>query len=328
MTAVQKKVETIKTSITVAENAHALLQPSVENDKGYCYYTREKEKAIKSGEANVKELESKINTLEARRDAFIDDLEKKKEAFLEEMERKKDAHIKDVDRKIEELERKKDIAREEYERKAEYHGNNALAMAEKLQVSKPTSLAYRKLLSSLEEAEKEFEAVDLEYKNALADMTTASARQAERAAREEQQRLQQLDLEKKLADERALQEIERRRNKEREEEMQRARDRVAASKLAATAVVSSPPQNTPPTQKIVKEVKTSKGVETANKPVEWPLDATKEYTLEYLDSIVVTEEMYSQDPSDIYEDRRSYATYKSRAHGWADSKYARDGVED
>jgi hypothetical protein len=133
-----------------------------------------------------------------------------------------------------------------------------------------------------------------------------------------------LALEKKLADEKALEEIERRRNKEREEEMQRARDRVAASKLSA---ISPPPSipNDPPAKKIKKTVG---GVETPKAPLEWPLNPTKEYTLEYLDAIVVTEEMYSQDPDDIYEDRRSYATYKSRAHGWADSKYAKDGVEE
>jgi hypothetical protein len=62
--------------------------------------------------------------------------------------------------------------------------------------------------------------------------------------------------------------------------------------------------------------------------VAWPLTPTRDYSRSELESIEITEEKVEDEAAfAIYEDRFAYRNFLDRVPGWADSKYAKEGIE-
>lgn len=269
-----REVEKIKKQITIAENAHLQNQPSIETDSGYSYYVRERDNAHKA-KANA---------------------------------------IAEIDRKIEALEAKKEQMIKDYEARAEMHHTNAERQREKLEASKPTSLSYRKLISSLAEAEKIEEDAAKQALEATIALQAACEkrnlqlqRQQEAFERDEKRKEEIKKAEALLAYEARL----ARENKE-SLERQRERDRVAAPNPPIV------PSINPPT--VASKAPVKKGTIDCRKQ---PLKPKKVYTLEQLDEydvdILCLDECERQ--FEIWEDRRALEAYQSRRPGWASSKY-------
>lgn len=226
ISSIEKKIDDAKHRIQVEEAAFLLRKEPIEKDKGYNYYLRERENASKSGDIACSEISSKIEALEKKKDDVERDFERKKQVLLEELERKKEAAIKEIDNKIETLERKKGLERENSQERAEKHQKNLEGIISKYESMKPTTIVYTKLLSHVEELEKEKLAAEEAHRESIATMMRAQEKNLQNMQREAANREREIRREQAIRDQEELKRIEMREAATRKEEEERAKRRM------------------------------------------------------------------------------------------------------
>ena len=260
MNQLAKKLEVINHQITVEENAFELRKEPVEKDKGYNYYVKERDNALAAVELSSREIDDKISTLEAKRDAEIK------------------AINTEYDRKIDALERKKDLEKARQQSKADDRQRDIENVIRKFDSAKPTSVIYSKLLSNKEQTQKELEEVQAEWQNAIVDLQHASQKASNKRIADALRIQQRLDREQAIRDAEELKRIEQGHENRRKEELEKAKQRSRD----ATVIVDTPEPGSTLKFAVTMPPKGSRAPKSMEKKLSFPLDPKKKYTIEQL----------------------------------------------
>ena len=230
VSAANTKLDIIKKNIRIAEDAFSQNLPTIDTDPGYKYYISERDRLIRTKDVYQKEIDTKTSTLEAKKAAMTEEYDRKISELVQSLEAKKAAMMEEYDRKINELVQKKEDSSKDYDGKIEEQNSKANDKREKILDAKPTSLAYRKLLSSVDEAEKELETTQESFRQALEERERVAGKVYATAIAAEKAEITRLLREEAFERQEALKIIEARRQQENDASMARYRLRETMAK--------------------------------------------------------------------------------------------------
>lgn len=305
-----KKMEAINHQIAVEEAAFELRKQPIDEDKGYNYYLRERDSAVKALENTKEEIENKITKIQAQCDIQVADLEQKKASAILDFERKIEALKACTEAKITALDRKKESSNVEYQRKIDYHQSSIMSITNKFQTAKPTSTIYSKQVSNKEQTQREIDDLNGEVQQALVVLMAAQRKDMEKRQKEEMNKQRMMEREQFLRDEDERARIRQQRENERKAEEERARQRCEAAKALNAAL-----------EEIEAETKivVSKPIKKSKNKLSFPLDPKKKYTVDELDTIEIDWERDGDENCELWEKLRHEAAERegiSGAEAW------------
>ena len=296
--AANNKKLSIEKNIRIAEDAFNQLLPSIETDNGYKYFVLERERQSRIKDTSLKEVDTKISTLETKMDAIKEEFDNK----MASLEARKSAALKEIEIKIDTLTINKERLSTEYDAKIQDYNDKAEDKRDKILNAKPTSLAYRKLLSSLEEAEKEIVEAKTMFDGAMRDKDIVMERHHKTEIYRLQQEATRLEREEKLIQKEALDAADARSKADHEAMMARYK----ARETPQTSIETSQPSKKPKTG------------------ITLPLDESRDYTWDILnnieidyDSLEITDTDGNSTPvMKLYEKKLYEASKREKIPGW------------
>jgi len=299
-TNVNKKILDIKRQLEVQLNAYTASLPDIEKDKGYCYYSSEKDRIERKRENESSSFDCKIATLEAKKKALIEE----------------------IDSRIEKIEKEKKILEEKLDGERLRYENEMKRLREKFETAEPQTQSYKKLQSSLLIAERELDEANKEIRDAHHQYEISQEKIKSRVLHEQDIKQREILRIERIEKDEAVQRAEERSKREHEEYMVRYNQRETNKNI--TEVVET--IYTPPPPEIKK---VEGGVKKAGKKVEgrvsFPLNVRTKYSVKQLDQLqdeyIDREEDFPDDQQDVFNRCFAYAMRREDKTGWQIDKY-------
>jgi hypothetical protein len=265
----------------------------LDKDKGYNYYIRERDGATNAQELVSKEIESKIATLEAKRDAQLRAINSEYEVKIEALERKKESEMIKLRNRIDDRQRDIDGIRAKFDN------------------AKPTSTSYSKLVSDRDQTTKEIETAQYEMSQASITLQHSHKKDNDRRVREENSRLQFMARENALIELEKKKRIEQDRQNIIKQDIEKAKKRTEEAKMAAAASLGPPKLQFAVTFPSKEERKLPKNIEKLS----FPLDPKKQYTVDQLDTIHIDYDVNDPHDCEMWEKLRREACLREGVFG-------------
>lgn len=208
LSSVEKRKDVVERQIKVQIEAYALVPKGIESNPTIIYYTKERERVSIKQDTELTALETKIRTIEAKKQAAIDKF----------------------DADLEALEAKKTALQNTLKSEAERYTSEIQRVTEKLEDPEPQTPAFRRLKADLANLVLEEITAQEEFQEANAKYRDEHDKQSRRQMAEQQLIWKQHLAAERLKEQEEREKIERVKDQERQAEMDRAIKRAEEAK--------------------------------------------------------------------------------------------------